>query len=49
MNMQGWDVLINGRRVNIVYYASDCEADYVYRSLVEHDGYPSHITVRRRF
>lgn len=38
--MRKWCVYLRGRLVTEVYYDSDCCADYVYRSLTQHDGYP---------
>ena len=43
-----WDVILNGKVVDTVWYTKDCNADYVRRSLVDHDGYNPNITVRRR-
>ena len=42
-----WDVILNGKVVDTVWYTKDCDADYVRRSLVDHDGYDTNITVRR--
>jgi hypothetical protein len=42
-----WDVILNGKVVDTVWYTKDCDADYVRRSLVDHDGYNPNITVRR--
>jgi hypothetical protein len=48
-----WDVIkvINGKHkvVDTVFYTPDCDATYVYKSLVEHDGYDPTIAVRRQF
>lgn len=48
-----WDVIkvINGKQkvVDTVFYTPDCDATYVYKSLVEHDGYDPTIAVRRQF
>lgn len=43
----GWSVYLNGRFIDKVFYTSDCDAEYVKKSLVEHDGYNPSITVRR--
>ena len=43
-----WLVLRGGRLIDTVYFTPDCDAEYVRRALVEHDGYPADITVRRR-
>lgn len=42
-----WDVILNGKVVDTVWYTKDCDADYVRRSLIDHDGYNPNITVRR--
>lgn len=45
--MAKWLVYRGSRRITEVYYLKDCDADYVRRSLVNHDGYPSDIEVRK--
>jgi len=42
-----WDVWLNGRCVNTVWFNPDCDADYVRDSLVNHDGYDPDIEVRK--
>ncbi len=44
---QAWNVYNQGKRIDTVFYNPTCDADYVRRGLVDHDGYPSTITVRR--
>jgi len=41
-----WNVYLNSKLINTVFFTSDCDADYVYRALVSHDGYDSRIVVR---
>jgi hypothetical protein len=43
-----WLVLVGARHIDTVFYTPDCDADYVRRSLIEHDGYASRIRVVRR-
>jgi hypothetical protein len=43
-----WLVMRGSRHIDTVYFTPDCDAEYVRRSLIHHDGYPSDITVRRR-
>jgi len=43
-----WDVYLNGKLIDTVFYTADCEAEYVKHSLVDHDGYDPAITVYRR-
>ena len=45
--MQAWNVYLNGKNVNKVFFNKDCDKDYVLRALIEHDGYDPNITVRR--
>jgi hypothetical protein len=40
-----WDVYLNGRWVNSVWYTKDCDKWWVKNGLVNHDGYPSNIRV----
>lgn len=44
---QAWDVFLNGKKIDTVFFTPDCDRDYVYRSLVGHDGYDARIVVRR--
>lgn len=44
---QGWSVFLNGSKIDTVFYTPDSDADYVRRSLIDHDGYDSRITVRK--
>ncbi len=37
----------SGRWLTTVYYDVSCDADYVRRSLIEHDGYPSDIIIHK--
>lgn len=46
--MQAWNVYLNGKLIDTVFYDSDCSAGYVRTGLINHDGYDAHITVRRR-
>jgi len=43
--MKPWDVYVNGKWVNTVYYDLECNAEYVKESLINHDGYPVNIEV----
>ena len=46
---QAWDVFLNGKNIDTVFYtpSPDVDADYVKRSLVNHDGYDPNIEVRQ--
>ena len=45
--MQAWDVIRNGKVIDTVFYDRDCELWYVRKGLIEHDGYPVDIIVRK--
>ena len=49
MSMQPWDVILNGKVIDTVYYLPDCDAEYVRRRLIDHDGYDSNISVRKSY
>jgi hypothetical protein len=40
-----WQVYLNGRLIDIVYYNQTCDAEYVRKSLIDHDGYNPSIRV----
>lgn len=42
-----WDVILNGKVIDTVWFTKDCDADYVRSSLINHDGYDCRIAVRR--
>ncbi len=44
--MRFWDVYLDGNLVDSVQYAGNCDEEYVLRTLVEHDGYNSEISVK---
>ena len=46
--MIAWLVYLGNRWLTTVYYADDCDAEWVRRGLINHDGYPPAITVYRR-
>lgn len=46
--MVAWGIYLNGKLLNTVFYASDCDADWVYNGVVIHDDYDPAITVRRQ-
>ena len=43
--MQAWDVYLNGKLIDTVFYDKDCDRDYVRRGLINHDGYHPNIKV----
>ena len=42
-----WDVYLNGRKIDSVWYDKNCNKWYVKHTLINHDGYPSNIKVYR--
>ena len=47
MKMNAWNVYLFGKLMDTVFYTVDCDAEYVYRSLVDHDGCDSQIVVKK--
>jgi len=45
---QAWDVVLNGKVIDTVFYNDDLDASYVYDGLVNHDGYDSRIKLRKK-
>ncbi len=45
MSHQAWDVYLNGELIDTVFYDRDCDADYVKRGLINHDGYDPGIEI----
>lgn len=48
MKMTAWDVYLNRKRIDTIFYTADQTAEDVRRSLINHDGYDPGITVRKR-
>ena len=42
-----WNVYLDRKLIDTVFYTKNCDADYVRRSLIDHDGYDSGITVKK--
>lgn len=45
MKQIAWDVKQHGKVIDTVFYDETCDAEYVRTGLINHDGYPSNITV----
>lgn len=48
MGQKGWNVYRTKdslEPMDTVFYDANCSAEYVWRGLIEHDGYPSTIVV----
>jgi len=42
----GWNVYLNGKKIDTVYFTPGCDAEYVRKSLINHDGYNADIVVK---
>lgn len=42
-----WNVYLNGRLIDTVFYDNNCDKEYVRTSLINHDDYDSNIIVRK--
>jgi hypothetical protein len=47
MGSRAWNVYHNGKLFDTVWFAVDCDHDYVKRALIDHDGYPVDITIKK--
>lgn len=47
MAHQAWDVILKGKVIDTVFYEPNCDAEYVRKGLIDHDGYDYRITVRK--
>lgn len=46
MPHKSWDVYLKGKLIDTVFYSPDCDAEYVRKSLIDHDGYDYRIIVK---
>lgn len=44
--MKAWDVYLNDKLIDTVFYDADCDSWYVKHTLVNHDGYDPAIEVK---
>lgn len=47
VNEAAFNVFLNGKKIDTVFYNSDMDTDEVKKSLIDHDGYDSGITVKK--
>ena len=47
MSAYAWDVYLQVKLIDTVWFDVDCDKEYVLRALIDHDGYSPAITVRR--
>lgn len=45
--MNAWDVYLNGKVIDTVFFTKDCTKDYVLKSLIDHDGYDPRIIIKK--
>lgn len=45
--MQAWNVFLNGKKIDTVFYQATLSSDYIKTSLIEEDDYPPEIQVYR--
>jgi hypothetical protein len=45
--MIAWNVYLNGRIIDTVFYDKNCDKEYVRNGLINHDGYDPRIVVRK--
>lgn len=45
--MREWNVFLNDKYINTVFFEKGCSHSYVKKSLIEHDGYNPNIKVTR--
>ena len=45
--MQAWDVYLNGKCIDTVFFMKGCDKEYVLNSLINHDGYDCRIKIRK--
>lgn len=45
--MQGWNVIRKNKVIETVFFDDNCDNKYVRSSLIDHDGFPSDIKVRK--
>lgn len=43
-----WNVWLNGKLIDTVFWVPDAKADEIRRSLIGHDGYDSGIEVKKQ-
>jgi len=46
MTQVSWDVFLNGKWIDTVYFTDDCDEAYVKNSLINHDGYDPRIVIQ---
>lgn len=46
--MIAWDVYLNNRLIDTVFYMSNCDHDWVLNGLINHDGYNPQIKIVKR-
>jgi hypothetical protein len=44
-----WDVYLNNKKIDSVFFDKDLKSDYVKDSLINHDGYDFNINVKKDY
>ena len=47
--MSTYNIYLNGKKINTVFYPEGTESSYVYDGLVNHDGYDQDIKIRKEW
>ncbi len=47
MGPQAWNVYLNGKKIETVFWDKDVKKDRVLHGLINHDGYDPAITIRK--
>ena len=42
-----WNVYSKGKRIDGVFYQENCNADYIKETLINEDGFPKDIIIKR--
>lgn len=46
--MIAWNVFLNNKLIDTVFFTEDCDGEYIVKSLVDHDRYHPNILVQKR-
>ena len=47
-NMVAWNVYLNGKLIDTVFYNLNCDKQYVFNSLIEHYDYNPAIIIKKQ-
>jgi hypothetical protein len=46
MKYNKWQVILNGKHIDTVFYTDYCDKDYVLRACIDHDGMNPNIAIK---